>query len=115
MTSAWKKGEKCTETIRRPYSSASCLPAIHFFQHRPLPPYDRLMLSRLRSWLFTWRYPPASSRVIIGSTGSGKSEGELVDLVGLANREDSAVILLDGHGPLAFRPAADPAILYPQP
>src|SRR5436190_315981 len=42
------------------------------------------------------------SCVIVGSTGSGKSEGELVDLVRLADRGDSAVVLLDGHGPLAF-------------
>ncbi len=46
-----------------------------------------------------------SSRVIIGSTGAGKSEGELVDLVRLADRRRHAVILLDGHGPLAFQAA----------
>src|SRR4051794_15470351 len=46
-----------------------------------------------------------TSRVIIGSTGSGKSEGELVDLVRFADRGDCAVVLLDGHGPLAFSAA----------
>ena len=46
---------------------------------------------------------PEVSRLIVGSTGSGKSEGELVDLVRLAGRNDCAVVLLDGHGPLAFR------------
>ncbi len=46
-----------------------------------------------------------TSRVVIGSTGSGKSEGELVDLVRLADRGDCAVVLLDGHGPLAFAAA----------
>ena len=45
------------------------------------------------------------SRVIVGSTGSGKSEGELHDLLRLARRRDCAVVLLDGHGPLAFRAA----------
>jgi hypothetical protein len=45
------------------------------------------------------------SRLIVGSTGSGKSEGEMVDLVRLAERRDCAVVLLDGHGPLAFRTA----------
>ena len=39
------------------------------------------MFRRLRSWLPSVWHPPESSRVIIGSTGSGKSEGELVDLV----------------------------------
>src|ERR1700730_8056798 len=48
---------------------------------------------------------PETSRLIVGSTGSGKSEGELVDLVRLADRRDHAVVLLDGHGPLAFRAA----------
>lgn len=43
--------------------------------------------------------------MIVGSTGSGKSEGELVECVRLARRRDYAVILLDGHGPLAFRAA----------
>ena len=46
-----------------------------------------------------------TSRLIVGSTGSGKSEGELADLIGLAHRGDHAVVLLDGHGPLAFRTA----------
>ena len=48
--------------------------------------------------------PPAdeTSRLIVGSTGSGKSAGELIDLVRLARRGDHAVVLLDGHGPLAF-------------
>src|SRR5437870_8171409 len=49
---------------------------------------------------------PEVSRLIVGSTGSGKSEGELVELVRLAGRGDHAVVLLDGHGPLAFRAAA---------
>jgi hypothetical protein len=43
--------------------------------------------------------------LIIGSTGSGKSEGELVDLVRIADQRKYAVILLEGHGPLAFRAA----------
>jgi hypothetical protein len=43
--------------------------------------------------------------LIVGSTGSGKSEGELVDLVRLAGRRDCAVVVLDGHGPLAFHAA----------
>lgn len=43
------------------------------------------------------------SQVVVGSTGSGKSAGELVDLVRLADRGDCAVVLLDGHGPLAFQ------------
>jgi hypothetical protein len=46
-----------------------------------------------------------TSRLIIGSTGSGKSEGELVDLVRLADRRACAVVLLDGHGPLALTAA----------
>jgi hypothetical protein len=48
---------------------------------------------------------PETSRLVVGSTGSGKSEGELVDLVRLADRGDHAVILLDGHGPLALSAA----------
>lgn len=60
--------------------------------------HHRLRLGRSRS-------PAETSRLIIGSTGSGKSEGELVDLVRLAGRADHAVVLLDGHGPLAFRAA----------
>jgi hypothetical protein len=45
------------------------------------------------------------SRLIIGSTGSGKSAGELVELVRLAGQRHCAVVLLDGHGPLAFQAA----------
>ncbi len=56
----------------------------------------------LRRWL---PKPAETSRLIVGSTGSGKSEGELVDLVRLARRRDCAVVVLDGHGPLAFRAA----------
>lgn len=48
---------------------------------------------------------PETSRVIVGSTGSGKSEGELADLVRLAGLRRHAVVLLDGHGPLALRTA----------
>jgi hypothetical protein len=56
--------------------------------------------------LFRRRNPAAeTSRLIVGSTGSGKSEGELADLIRLADRGDHAVVLLDGHGPLAFRAA----------
>ena len=65
-------------------------------------------LASLRVWLTRlFRFPPEpeSSRVIVGSTGSGKSEGELVDLVRLADNGRHAVVLLDGHGPLAFRAA----------
>lgn len=51
------------------------------------------------------RHPAETSRLIVGSTGSGKSEGELVDLVRLAGRRDTAVVLLDPHGPLALRTA----------
>ncbi|HYH65698.1 MAG TPA: type IV secretory system conjugative DNA transfer family protein [Urbifossiella sp.] len=62
------------------------------------------MLRWIRTWL---RASPGTetSRLIVGSTGSGKSEGELVDLVRLAERRDCAVVLLDGHGPLALRTA----------
>src|SRR5205807_3417881 len=70
--------------------------------------YHRSMFSWPRPLrLFAWRArsPAEPSRVIIGSTGSGKSEGELVDLVRLADRRDCAVVLLDGHGPLAFAAA----------
>lgn len=64
------------------------------------------MFSRLRFLRRLLRGEQAeTSRVIVGSTGSGKSEGELVDLVRLADRGDCAVVLLDGHGPLAFRAA----------
>ena len=38
--------------------------------------------------LFRRPHPPELSRLIVGSTGSGKSEGELVDLVRLADRRD---------------------------
>jgi hypothetical protein len=41
------------------------------------------------------------SRVVVGSTGSGKSQGELVELVRLAESGGCAIVLLDGHGPLA--------------
>lgn len=63
------------------------------------------LIHRLLS-LVRGRSAPEPSRLIVGSTGSGKSEGELVDLVRLADRRDCAVVLLDGHGPLAFRAAA---------
>src|SRR4051812_47878115 len=46
-----------------------------------------------------------TSRLIVGATGSGKSEGEMVHLVSLADRGDHAIVLLDGHGPLALRTA----------
>lgn len=78
---------------------------------RPTRPPPRAtvpaVLGTLRSWLGSLGRPPGPdvSRVIVGSTGSGKSEGELVDLVRLAERGDCAVVLLDGHGPLAFRAA----------
>jgi hypothetical protein len=42
-----------------------------------------------------------SSRLVVGSTGSGKSAGELVEVVRLARRRTHAVVLLDPHGPLA--------------
>jgi hypothetical protein len=58
---------------------------------------------RLRFWLS--HSSVETSRLIVGSTGSGKSEGELVDLVRLADRREYAVVLLDSHGPLAFRAA----------
>src|SRR5437588_12898042 len=64
----------------------------------------RRILHRLRA-LADSRGPTPTSRLVVGSTGSGKSEGELVDLVRLADRRNCAVILLDGHGPLAFRTA----------
>src|SRR5205085_9780553 len=48
---------------------------------------------------------PETSRLIVGSTGSGKSEGELRDLVRLADARRGAIVLLDGHGPLAFKAA----------
>lgn len=72
--------------------------------------YDGAMFncrSLSRLFLFLFRRPRnvEASRLIIGSTGSGKSEGELVELVRLADRRDHAVVLLDGHGPLAFNTA----------
>src|SRR6476659_7548173 len=65
------------------------------------------MFLRLHRRLLHWLARPhaETSRLIVGSTGSGKSEGELVDLVRLAGRREHAVILLDGHGPLAFAAA----------
>jgi hypothetical protein len=64
----------------------------------------------IRHWLASLGLLPDDSsaepsRLIIGSTGSGKSEGELVDLVRIADQRKYAVILLEGHGPLAFRAA----------
>lgn len=62
------------------------------------------MFRRLRSWrsaAFPLRPSPELSRVVVGSTGSGKSVGEMVELLRLAERGDHAVVLLDGHGPLA--------------
>jgi hypothetical protein len=47
--------------------------------------------------------PPEVSQFVIGSTGSGKSEGALQDLVRLANEGQVAIVLLDPHGPLAQR------------
>lgn len=69
-----------------------------------------LSLPPLRHWLTSLGLFPAvpsaeTARLIIGSTGSGKSEGELVELVRIADRKDYAIVLLDGHGPLAFRAA----------
>lgn len=68
------------------------------------------LLGQFRHWITDARLLRAarlleSSRLIVGSTGSGKSEGELVDLVRIADQERYAVVLLDGHGPLAFRAA----------
>ena len=60
------------------------------------------MLSWLRSRLFP-RPAPETSCLIVGSTGSGKSEGELVNLVRLADRNEAAIVVLDGHGSLAFK------------
>lgn len=51
------------------------------------------------------RHGAEASCVVVGSTGSGKSEGLLRDLVRLADRGDCAVVLLDGHGPLAVAAA----------
>ncbi len=69
-----------------------------------MPPYAPRVFHWLRSRLY---HPPApeTSRLIVGSTGSGKSEGEMVELVRLADRAAAAIVLLDGHGPLAFRTA----------
>lgn len=62
------------------------------------------VLATLRRSL--WRSQAAElSGLRLGATGSGKSEAALVDLVRLARREDHAVVLLDGHGPLALRAA----------
>lgn len=49
--------------------------------------------------------PDETSRLVVGSTGSGKSEGEMVDLVRLADTAQAAVVVLDGHGPLALKTA----------
>src|SRR5438874_2643665 len=62
-------------------------------------------LCRLRLQAWPTRSQAEPSRLIVGSTGSGKSEGELVELVRLAERADCAVVLFDGHGPLAFQAA----------
>jgi len=59
----------------------------------------RNLLARLHA------LPVETSRLIVGSTGSGKSEGELAHLIRLVRRGDHAVVLLDGHGPLAFAAA----------
>lgn len=83
-----------------------------------------LPLRQLRTWLaHPWFQRRAgreeTSRLIVGSTGSGKSEGELVDLVRIADNGTSAIVLLDGHGPLALRAAGhwearghEPRLLY---
>src|SRR4051812_39230253 len=64
------------------------------------------MLSHVRPLLARFTHPsPEVSRVLVGSTGSGKSEGELADLIRLGRRGDYAVVLLDGPGPLAFAAA----------
>ncbi|HYH66812.1 MAG TPA: hypothetical protein VD866_19115 [Urbifossiella sp.] len=79
------------------------------------------MFSRFRFLrrLITRKPGTETSALVVGSTGSGKSEGELVDLVRLADRRDCAVVLLDGHGPLAFAAAShwaarghEPRIVY---
>lgn len=68
--------------------------------------YRLTVLHDVRSWLSAVRPAPGEpSRVVVGSTGSGKSEGELVELVRLADRGRASVVLLDGHGPLAFAAA----------
>src|SRR5687767_5247583 len=63
------------------------------------------MLRWMTSHLRFGRTSGETSRVIVGSTGSGKSEGELADLIRLARQRTHAVVLLDGHGPLALRTA----------
>src|SRR4051794_32243124 len=65
------------------------------------------MLGHIRSWCSRLLHPRRreTSRLVVGSTGSGKSEGELVGLVALVERGEHAVVLLDGHGPLAFAAA----------
>ena len=78
------------------------------FRVRPGRSYPGAMPHWLRSLLFDLARrgtDPDTSRLIVGSTGSGKSEGEMVDLVRLADRRAAAVVVLDGHGPLAFRTA----------
>lgn len=78
--------------------------------------FSRLRLLRR---LIARKTQPEQSSLVVGATGSGKSEGELVDLVRLADRRDCAVVLLDGHGPLAFAAAGhwaarghEPRIVY---
>lgn len=71
-------------------------------------PYPRGMLRWLPPWLKALIPHCAlqeSSRLTVGSTGSGKSEGEIVELVRLADYGGCAIVLLDGHGPLALRTA----------
>ncbi len=77
------------------WPSRGCRLAASSLGAAPSSRYCPGMLRPLHSWLaHLWGFPAESSRVIIGSTGSGKSEGELVELVRLAER--------DGHGPLAL-------------
>jgi hypothetical protein len=66
---------------------------------------DMIPLSHVFYRLFSGGERVETSRLIIGSTGSGKSEGELADLVRLADRRACTVVLLDGHGPLALSAA----------
>ena len=56
---------------------------------------------------------------MIGSTGSGKSEAELVELLRIGRRRDTAIVLLDPHGPLARKAVGhwigrgdEPRIIY---
>src|SRR5438045_3165277 len=73
-----------------------------------LLPYHPAMLRwppRLRLPAWRSRSRIETSRLIVGSTGSGKSVGELVELISLAKKASHAVVLLDGHGPLAFAAA----------